>query len=77
MTMTTEMPLNQILWHCFMQNYHTDHANAAVHTAVVRFSPITFRIAEYIWEVFPSYQKNEKLREVWFDRNQYVEDTGR
>jgi hypothetical protein len=71
------MTLEDILWICFRQNYHADHSNAAIHCNVVRFSPITFRLAEYIWETFPLYQANDLLREVFYDRNQYEEDRGR
>lgn len=71
------MPLDQILWHCFQQNFHLDHSNAQVHCATVRYSPITFRLAEYIWDNIPSYQVNDDLRAVWLDRKQYEEDTGR
>lgn len=34
------------LWWAFVHVYHEDHANAAMHTAAVRYSPITFRLAE-------------------------------
>lgn len=71
------MHLNQILWHCFQQNYHLDHSNAQVHTAPVRYSPITFRLAEYIWEQFPGHRVNDDLRAVWLARGEYEEDKGR
>jgi hypothetical protein len=71
------MPLGDLLWQCFQQNYHADHSNAAIHCATVRYSPITFRLAEQIWRDFPTYQVNDDLRAVWLDRGQYVEDPGR
>jgi hypothetical protein len=71
------MHLSEILWFCFKQNYHADCSNASIHCAEPRFSPITFRLAEYIWTEFPSFQVNEDLRAVWLDRNQYEEDKGR
>jgi hypothetical protein len=71
------MPLDQLIWHSFQQNYHADHSNAAIHCAPVRYSPITFRLCEYMWDNFPSYQVNDDLRDVWFDRKQYEEDRGR
>lgn len=77
MRQLTPAPIEEIVWHCFRQNYHLDYANAAVHTALVRFSPLTFRLAEYIWETFPSYRSDERLHEVWLDRGEYEEDTGR
>lgn len=40
------MTLDQVLWECFRHFVHLDHSNAAVHCAIVRYSPITFRLAE-------------------------------
>lgn len=71
------MTLDDILWNCFQQNFHADCSNAAIHTAPVRYSPLTFRLAEYIWDTFPGFRVNDDLRAVWLDRNQYQEDTGR
>lgn len=34
------------LEYAFLHLYHEDHANAAVHCATVRYSPLTFRLAE-------------------------------
>jgi hypothetical protein len=43
------MPLDSeaVLW-AFEYFYHMDAANAKVHCAPVKFSPITFRLHEYI-----------------------------
>jgi hypothetical protein len=71
------MHLSEILWYSFQQNFHADHSNASIHCATVRYSPLTFRLAEYIWDTFPNYQVNDDLRAVWLDRNQYEEDKGR
>ena len=71
------MHLHEILWFCFSQNYHADCSNASVHCATVRYSPITFRLAEYLWEQFPNYQSNAALRAVWLARGEYPEDPGR
>ena len=70
-------PLHDILWFSFLHMYHLDHSNAPIHTNTVRYSPLTFRLAEYLWNHFPSYQVNESLRSVILDSGQYEEDTGR
>lgn len=71
------MPLEEVLWHCFRQNYHADQSNAAIHTSVVRYSPLTFRLAEWLWASAPSYHVNEMLRGVVLDLGAYDEDVGR
>ena len=71
------MPLHDILWHCLRQNVHLDESNAAIHTAPVRYSPITFRLAEYLWNHFPSYRNRIELAAVAADLGSYDEDTGR
>ena len=72
-----KLRLDEILWYSFSHFFHLDHSNAPIHTNVVRYSPITFRIAEYLWNQFPSYQTNESLRSVILDSGAYEEDTGR
>lgn len=68
-----------LLYQCFRHFYHLDHANAAVHTASVRYSPITFRLAEELSvlaegdEVDISFD----VRDVLTDLGAYPEDTGR
>jgi hypothetical protein len=42
------MELDVLLLHCLRHFVHLDHSNAAVHTARVRYSPITFRLAQEI-----------------------------
>lgn len=69
-------PLDEVLWHAFDHFYHLDKANACVHVNVVRFSPITFRLAEHLWQM-PSMHQSLPLREVILDSGQYEEDTGR
>jgi hypothetical protein len=59
----------------FSHFYHADHANAAFHTAPVRFSPITFRLAEALAEYVDEY--DEPLTEVLNDKGKYREDPGR
>ncbi len=76
-TIEQKLELDQILWNCLRQNLHLDESNAAIHCATVRYSPITFRIAEYLWNHFPSYRVNENLCSVILDSGQYPEDPGR
>lgn len=62
--------------------YHQDHANAATHCAPVRYSPITFRLAEVIHasaydeEYFLGDLADQVMR-VIADRGAYEEDPGR
>lgn len=71
------MHLSEILFHCLRQNVHADEANAAIHCASVRYSPLTFRIAEYLWNHFPSYRSQLELARVAADLGSYIEDPGR
>ena len=69
--------LNLLTW-CFKQNFHADHMNAAIHMAAVRYSPITFRLAEAISEV--TTVNNERYQAVYtvmLDKGLYEEDMGR
>ena len=72
-----KLPLEDVLWHAFRQNYHLDHSNAAIHCAEVRYSPITFRIAEHLLAIAPHRGQNRELRDVLGDVGAYVEDPGR
>lgn len=59
--------------------YHMDKANACMHTASVRFSPITFRLAEILSAAHPMDEEltSYALVEVMTHRGKYVEDQGR
>ena len=70
------MSLLPTLEHALSHVYHEDLANAAMHTAPVKFSPITFRLAEQISELEPDTQ-SEIVRHVLGHAGQYAEDTGR
>ena len=72
-----KLSLADTLWHAFSHFYHLDKSNAAFHTSAVRFSPITFRLAEHLWVEHPNYHVNEDLRTVILDSGQYDEDMGR
>lgn len=59
---------------CFNHFYHTDHANAAIHLADVKYSPITFRLAETLentsWET-------DEVYKVLMAKGKYELDHGR
>lgn len=40
--------IDGVLWSCLLYFAHTDHANAAIHRAPVRYSPITFSVANWL-----------------------------
>jgi hypothetical protein len=61
----------------FEHFYHADKANATMHTAEVRFSPITFRLAEALSERLHDTEWPQGLYEVMAARGQYEEDPGR
>jgi hypothetical protein len=76
--------LQDVLIWAFRQNYHADCMNAAVHTAPVRYSPLTFRLAEHIAEQrrfskqdLPSPQILPEVYAVLIDLGEYEEDPGR
>jgi len=56
----------------------TDAANAAVHCAPVKYSPITFRLARALHAVWPPEEiMTEELRRVMQHDGLYQEDAGR
>jgi hypothetical protein len=73
-----------LLW-ALEQNFHADKMNAAVHNAAVRFSPITFRLAEVLgamaeeleWDTDALGQHWGTIAAVLTDKGQYAEDPGR
>jgi hypothetical protein len=73
-----------LLW-SFRQNYHADKMNAAIHTAPVRFSPITFRLAETLGDIIDADGMTDgdlgkdygPVHEVLRDKGAYAEDVGR
>lgn len=72
------------LWYAFTHLYHLDKSNAALHCSDVRFSPITFRLAEALAEqcglsslgALNESQVNE-VEEVLMHKGLYEEDKGR
>ena len=60
--------------------YHeaTDRANATVHCAPVRYSPITFRLARALEAWWPAGEDIiEEMARVRSHRGKYQEDSGR
>lgn len=64
--------------------YHLDHSNAAIHCGEVRYSPITFRLAEALATLNREVSGDEFygrvpdiLRAVLGDLGKYEEDKGR
>ena len=73
------------LYESFLHFYHIDHSNAVIHMAPVRYSPITFRLAEaladnthgiYMVLVNEGWSERE-LHYVMADKGRYAEDKGR
>jgi hypothetical protein len=69
-------PLHEVLYQCFRHLYNLDVSNAAMHFAYVRFSPLTFRTAEHLWQ-FEGLRHIPELRQVILDLGEYEEDPGR
>lgn len=74
------MTADQVLWECFRHFLHLDHSNAAIHCAPVRFSPLTFRLAELLADTPRDWLHPVNvslLDEVLRSAGTYPEDTGR
>jgi hypothetical protein len=77
MTETTALdPLVEALIWCLEHLAHTDQANAAMHCAPVRYSPITFRVAEAL-EHAGYREESDTLEDVLDHVGRYAEDPGR
>lgn len=63
----------------FLQNYHLDHSNATIHCAKVRYSPLTFRLAEHLYGLAEPFDRTlcDEAVAVLRDKGAYPEDTGR
>jgi hypothetical protein len=65
------------LW-CFQYFYHMDKANACMHTAPVKFSPITFNLAVALLDDWPEGEDiTQELAEVRSHIGNYELDPGR
>jgi hypothetical protein len=56
---------------------NADLANAAIHMAEVRYSPITFALAEALETLSPSDAEMEEIAHVLSHRGNYILDGGR
>lgn len=65
----------------FHHHYHADEANSAVHGSDVRYSPITFRLAEGLQAIEQAlplrFMSHEALQKVLDHKGRYPEDVGR
>jgi hypothetical protein len=72
---------DQVLWECFRHFAHMDEANAAIHCAQVRYSPITFRLAEHLAPILETDwlapHNHALLQGVVDHMGHYEEDPGR
>lgn len=79
--MNPKMDIDQVLWECFRHFAHIDESNAAMHTSITRYSPITFRLAEHLAPLldtdYLAPENHALLRFVVGHIGAYVEDIGR
>ena len=63
----------------FLHFKYADESNAAMHTAPVRYSPITFRLAEALTAECERSEVDtpDEVRAVMKHRGEYEEDRGR
>lgn len=69
------MELEELLTQCLRHFVHLDESNAAIHCAPVRYSPITFRLAERLGQGHLS--EDPFVTAVISHVGSYEEDTGR
>lgn len=76
------MNLSDLLYQCLRHFVHLDESNAAIHCAQVRYSPITFRLAQeldaqsHTAGVWPT-EDDGTIWRVLQHLGQYEEDKGR
>lgn len=79
----TKLTLDEVLTEALRHFVHVDQANAAIHCAPVRYSPITFRLAEQLADRIAAtggpWPDNDDgaIDQVLAHVGQYPEDTGR
>ena len=73
------MPEDQVFDFAFTYFASMDEANAALHCAPVRYSPITFRLADVLTAHGNAYgwRTTDQVQRVMSHRSSYPEDTGR
>jgi len=65
-------------YHAFLHFYHLDKSNAAFHCSEVRFSPVTFRLAEHLRDAHHMEAlTSDELAHVLTELHTYEEDRGR
>ena len=57
---TNGPPPAEIVWQAFRHFVHLDESNAAIHAAPVRYSPLTFRLAEVLMWTYPPLDNGPK-----------------
>lgn len=70
---------SDVLQWCFDYFFHMDEANAQVHCAPVKFSPITFRLMQAIMDKADENGQDVTQEVMLVKRHQglYAEDVGR
>ena len=72
------MPDSQTIYWGFLHFYHMDKANAAMHLAPVKFSPITFRMLDELLACWADEEDiTAEMAEVKHHQGLYVVDPGR
>ena len=76
------MPLTDVLYQALRHFVHLDESNAAIHCAPVRYSPLTFRLAEHLAAVLADpdadwVDLDNIVAIVMSHAGQYTEDAGR
>lgn len=66
-----------VLGWCLSHFVHLDEANACLHCAPVRYSPLTFRVAELVITMAAPSRVHKLASEVLNHKGQYSEDKGR
>lgn len=71
------MGVNEVLLQCLRHFVHLDESNAAIHCAPVRYSPLTFRLAEALDSLPESEVPDPTVAAVIAHVGHYDEDRGR
>jgi len=74
MTLPQSVSLEEAAWWAFVKLVHEDQANAAMHCASVRYSPLTFSLAKALNRYRP---QDPYVQQVMVDVGLYQEDPGR
>jgi hypothetical protein len=76
-----DLPLDQVLWQAFEFHARRDQMNAAGHVSAVRWSPLTFRLADQLDAMSVAEHlassSADLLACVQSARGAYAEDAGR